>query len=80
MSAAGGLAGALLNVYADSPILTLVFAVLLIFTGISGLTGLAKRMRFKGWVGWIAGAGCERVTNHQNAATGFHAFYHFSIV
>jgi uncharacterized membrane protein YfcA len=56
MSAAGGLAGALLHTYAESPILTFVFGVLLCFTGISGLTGLAERMRFKGWVGWVAGA------------------------
>jgi uncharacterized membrane protein YfcA len=56
MSAAGGLAGALLHNYAGSPVLTLVFGVLLVFTGIMGLTGLSDRMRFRGWVGWVAGA------------------------
>ena len=56
MSAAGGLAGALLHNYADSPILTIVFGVLLIFTGVMGLTGLSERLRLRGWVGWVAGA------------------------
>ena len=40
MSAAGGLAGALLNAYAANPILTGVYAVLLLFAGAMGLTGL----------------------------------------
>ena len=56
MSAAGGLAGALLHSYADSPGLTIVFSVLLIFTGVLGLTGLSERLRFRGWVAWTAGA------------------------
>lgn len=56
MSAAGGLAGALLHNYADSPVLTLLFGGLLVFTGVMGLTGLSERLRFKGWVAWVAGA------------------------
>jgi uncharacterized membrane protein YfcA len=56
MSAAGGLAGALLHAYADSPILTAVFAGLLVFTGVMGLTGLSAKLRFRGWVAWVAGA------------------------
>lgn len=56
MSAAGGLTGALLHAYVESPVLTIVLAVLLIFTGLMGLTGLSERMRFKGSVGWVAGA------------------------
>jgi len=56
MSAAGGLAGALLQAYADSPALTWIFGGLLIFTGLMGLTGLSERLRFQGWVGWVAGA------------------------
>src|SRR3954451_1287343 len=56
MSAAGGLVGALLHAYADSPALTIVFGGLLIFTGVMGLTGLSERMRSRGWVGWVAGA------------------------
>lgn len=55
MSAAGGLAGALLHAFADSPVLRAVFGLLLIFAGVSGLTGLAERMRFRGWAAWVAG-------------------------
>jgi uncharacterized membrane protein YfcA len=55
MSAAGGLTGALLHSYARSPALSAVFAALLIFTGVVGLTGLSERMRFRGWVAWVAG-------------------------
>jgi uncharacterized membrane protein YfcA len=54
-SAAGGLAGALLHNYATSPLLAMVFGVLLVFAGLTGLTGLADRMRFGGLAGWIAG-------------------------
>jgi hypothetical protein len=56
MSAAGGLAGALLQSYLGSPALTLVFGILLVFAGVMGLTGWAERMRFGGWMAWVAGA------------------------
>jgi hypothetical protein len=56
MSAAGGLLGALLNAHASSPALAVVFGVLLVSTGVSGLFGLAERVRFRGWVAWVAGA------------------------
>jgi len=55
MSAVGGLTGALLQQYATSPRLIVVFACLLIFVGIAGLTGLSDRMRFGRTTGWIAG-------------------------
>lgn len=55
MSAAGGLAGALLHASVDSPLLTALFGALLVFTGLLGLTGLSQRLRFRGWVGWAAG-------------------------
>src|SRR5262245_14538911 len=42
MSAAGGLLGALLHAYANSPVLTFVFGVLMISTGTLGLTGLSQ--------------------------------------
>lgn len=55
MSAAGGLVGALLHSYAESRALTIVFGTLLVFTGVMGLTGLTDRLRFRGWVAWVAG-------------------------
>jgi uncharacterized protein len=56
LSGAGGLVGALLQGRAASPALTVVFGGLLVFAGVTGLTGLADRMRFKGWMAWAAGA------------------------
>ena len=53
-SAVGGLIGALLNARVSSSALTIVFGVLLLFAGGSGLTGLAKRMRFRGPLAWVA--------------------------
>jgi len=55
-SAAGGLAGALLNAYANRSALTVVFGALLVTTGVSGLSGLSGRLRLRGWVAWVAGA------------------------
>jgi uncharacterized membrane protein YfcA len=55
LSAAGGLAGALLNARAASPALAMVFGCLLVFAGLSGLTGFVDRMRFGRVTAWIAG-------------------------
>ena len=55
-SAAGGLAGALLQGAASSRWLAILFGVLLLFAAVSEITGLARRMRFRGWVAWVAGA------------------------
>jgi uncharacterized membrane protein YfcA len=55
-SAAGGLSGALLHSYANSPALAVVLGVLLVFAGVMGLTGLAGRLRFRGPWAWLAGA------------------------
>jgi len=55
-SAAGGLAGALLQSHSGSRALAVVFGILLVFVGASELTGLARRMRFRGPLAWIAGA------------------------
>jgi hypothetical protein len=55
-SAAGGLLGALLHVWLRSAVLGYVLGVLLVFAGITGLTGLASRMRFGRTTAGIAGA------------------------
>lgn len=55
-SAAGGLFGALLHAAASSKPLTVLFAGLLIFAGLSALTGYSRRMRFPSGVAWVAGA------------------------
>jgi uncharacterized membrane protein YfcA len=54
-SAIGGLAGAVLNSYANAPALTYVLAALLVFAGISGITGMAERLELKGMWKWIGG-------------------------
>src|SRR5512143_1080540 len=53
-SAVGGLTGALLHAAAGSRLLAIVFGALLLFVGLSELTGLARRIRFSGWVAWVA--------------------------
>ena len=55
-SAAGGLAGAILHIWLRSAILGYVLGALLVFAGISGITGLASRMRFGQRSAWVAGA------------------------
>ena len=55
-SAAGGLAGALLHVYASSRALAVVFGSLLVFVGLSELTGFMNNVRLGRRAAWIAGA------------------------
>ena len=55
-SAAGGLAGAMLYGVASNRWLTVLFGLLLLFAAVSEITGLTRRMRFRGWVAWVAGA------------------------
>jgi uncharacterized protein len=55
-SALGGLSGALLHSVAASRVLSIVFGAILIFVGVSELTGLSRRMRFGRTGAWIAGA------------------------
>lgn len=55
-SAAGGLTGALLNTWATSRTLELVFGSLLILAGASQVTGFAKRWRLRGGLAWLGGA------------------------
>ena len=55
-SALGGLTGALLHSVAGSRILAIVFGAILIFVGLSELSGLSRRMKFGRRIAWIAGA------------------------
>jgi len=55
-SAAGGLIGALLHSRASNRWLNVIFGVLLLFAAVSEATGLARRLRFRGAMAWIAGA------------------------
>jgi uncharacterized protein len=55
-SAAGGLTGALLNTWAASGALELVFGALLVLAGTSQITGYARRWRLRGTLAWLGGA------------------------
>jgi uncharacterized membrane protein YfcA len=55
-SAAGGLLGALLGARFGSPVLAYILGALLIFAGITGLTGVAQKMRFGTAIAWLGGA------------------------
>lgn len=54
-SAAGGLTGALLHAAFASRWLAILLGILLLFAGVTGLTGLAQRMRLTGALAWAAG-------------------------
>jgi uncharacterized membrane protein YfcA len=47
-SAIGGLAGAAMQAVVQSAALAVIFGLLLVFAGVSSLTGFAQRMRFSG--------------------------------
>ena len=55
-SAAGGLLGALLHAYASSRGLAIVFGCLLLFVGMSELTGFMSRVHLGRRAAWVAGA------------------------
>lgn len=55
MSAAGGLAGALLHARFAAPAVGLVFGLILVFAGGMGMTGWAQKLRLRGAAAWIAG-------------------------
>jgi uncharacterized membrane protein YfcA len=55
-SAAGGIAGALLNTVFTSPALLMLLAMLLLFVAAGELTGFSRRLVFRGPAAWIAGA------------------------
>ncbi|HEY1939361.1 MAG TPA: sulfite exporter TauE/SafE family protein [Candidatus Angelobacter sp.] len=54
-SAAGGLMGALLGSRFSSPILAYILGGLLVFAGLTGLTGVSKKMRFGKKTAWLGG-------------------------
>ena len=56
LSAAGGIVGALLHSVASNPVLTYVFALLLMFAGLTSITGHSRKMRFGPKVARVAGA------------------------
>ena len=56
MSAAGGLTGALLNSWATSRALEIVFGSLLVLAGAAQVTGYAQRWRLRGTLAWLGGA------------------------
>ena len=55
-SAAGGIAGALLNTVFESPWLLALLGILLLFVAAGELIGFSRRMIFHGPAAWIAGA------------------------
>jgi uncharacterized membrane protein YfcA len=55
MNATGSLAGALIHVWVNNPILTIVLGILLVFAGIIGVLGYADGMRFSRETAWITG-------------------------
>lgn len=55
MSAVGGLTGALLQQRLRGPGLVLVFGGLLVFAGLTGLTGVMERLRLGRTSAWVAG-------------------------
>lgn len=55
-SAAGGLLGALLGSRFSSPILAYILGALLVFAGVTGLTGISQKMRFGQKIAWLGGS------------------------
>lgn len=55
-SAAGGIAGALLNTVFESPWLLALLGLLLLFVAAGELIGFSRRMVFRGTAAWMAGA------------------------
>jgi uncharacterized membrane protein YfcA len=54
-SAVGGLLGAILHAAFTSPVLSVLLGVLLVFVGLSELTGIGRRLRFSGRWSIVAG-------------------------
>lgn len=54
-SAVGGLIGALFHQRAGSPLLAVIFGLLLLLAGGGEISGLARRVRLEGAAAWLAG-------------------------
>jgi uncharacterized protein len=54
-SAIGGLGGAVLNAYVSGPTLGYILGTLLVFAGLSGISGFADRIQLRGPLSWIGG-------------------------
>jgi uncharacterized membrane protein YfcA len=54
-SAIGGLGGAVLNAYVAGPTLGYILGALLVFAGLSGISGFADRLQLRGRLSWIGG-------------------------
>ncbi len=52
-SAIGGLGGAVLNAYVSGPTLGYILGNLLVFAGLSGISGFAERLQLRGPLSWI---------------------------
>jgi uncharacterized membrane protein YfcA len=55
VNACGSLAGALVRLWINNPILAIVLGILLVFAGIMGVLGYADRVRFGRGMAWLAG-------------------------
>lgn len=55
-SAAGGLVGACIHSCLDVHLLSVMFGVILVVAGAAGVSGLSEKLRFRGWLAWLAGA------------------------
>jgi uncharacterized membrane protein YfcA len=55
-SAAGGLMGALLGSRFSSPILAYILGALLVFAGLTGFTGITRKIQFGRKAAWLGGA------------------------
>jgi uncharacterized protein len=55
MNAVGSLIGAIIHVWVNNPILSIVLGILLLFAGLMGVLGHADRLRFGKTMAWVAG-------------------------
>lgn len=56
MSAIGGLTGAALHRYITSHWIVFILGLVLILSGVMGLSGLSEKLKLTGWKSWLAGS------------------------